>query len=219
MKLFLSWWWDANQTKVFDDYFKSHFSGSKKVLYIPRAMYPERYDSCKTWVSWIFNPEEGFDIELLHEDDAWAVDIHQIDAVYIGWGNTYRLLHLLRQTGFDKLLLHFVSSGKLVYGWSAWALILSENICSCDGDLNIFGYTTEQSQGLNLIDWFRLFCHYKSKNDAKFIDFTTYYDGKYIGLGEGMGLIKDDDGMRLYGEGESGMFEKGQKLEIVSFKL
>ena len=46
-------------------------------------------------------------------------DLAKYSAVFIGGGNTFHLLDLMRKTGFDRLLTRYIKSNKPVHGGSA----------------------------------------------------------------------------------------------------
>ena len=83
MTFILSGGGDVIQTEKLDSYFKSLFSDSKKILYMPWAFYPDRYLSCYEWIVSVFPPEEGFEVLMLDEKTATTVDYKQYDAMYI----------------------------------------------------------------------------------------------------------------------------------------
>lgn len=212
MALFLSGGWDAEQTKVLDDAFKAELKG-KNILYIPWAMFPERYLSCLEWVKTVFPEYEGFQVYLFDEQKLDAVRYEDFDALYIGWGNTYRLLNLIRKTWFDQIIEQFAEE-KLVYGGSAGALILSKTIDSC-ADLNLYGQSWSQLDGLNLIGWYGVFCHYKSsKSTEECLEFTNNHPGKYLALPEGAGLRAEEDRVEVIGDDSIDIFEMWKKYAM-----
>ena len=80
-------------------------------------------------------------------------------AVYIGGGNTFTLLHLLRASGLDLALKTFAMNGGAIYGGSAGAILLGADIASCErDDSNTAGLT--DTRGLNLLGGTDIWCHY-----------------------------------------------------------
>jgi len=49
--------------------------------------------------------------------------LQKYDTVYIGGGDTFKLLKLIRESGFDEKLLRYYKSGGAIYGGSAGAII------------------------------------------------------------------------------------------------
>jgi len=67
-------------------------------------------------------------VSLREEIKSYQHHFKTIETIYIGGGNTFKLLKELKESGFDKELLKFIKEGKPVYGGSAGALILGKNI-------------------------------------------------------------------------------------------
>lgn len=79
----------------------------------------------------------------------------------ISGGNTFNLLHNLRESGLDNSIKQFLNKPDFVLsGFSAGALVLTPNIKICnlpDFDENLIGL--ENLEALNLVD-FEIFPHY-----------------------------------------------------------
>ncbi|MEX2460688.1 MAG: Type 1 glutamine amidotransferase-like domain-containing protein [Paenibacillaceae bacterium] len=75
-------------------------------------------------------------------------DLKEYSSIFIGGGNTYKLLHEIRKARFDEVLNSFIDEGGIVYGGSAGAIILGKNIQTCShldiNDINIADF-----EGLN----------------------------------------------------------------------
>lgn len=218
MTFVLSWWGDATQTQKLDNYFKSLFINWKKILYIPWAFYPDRYLGCYEWITSIFGSDEWFEVCMVDEKNISTVNYEQYDGMYIWWGNTYRLLHLIKQNWCDRIINYFALN-KLLYGWSAWALILTENISSCGGDINIYNTSYEDSKWINLTQWVNIFCHYKVKYMQLYKDFTKYHFWKHIALWEWFGLIFNNWTMSGYGEWDYDLYQDWNILDKNLLKL
>ena len=81
-----------------------------------------------------------------------------VDAVYVGGGNTFAMLKIMRDTGFDRELIRLVENGALYIGGSAGAHIASKNIEHVQVfDSNDVGLT--DFSGLGFFDGI-LFCHF-----------------------------------------------------------
>lgn len=90
-----------------------------------------------------------------------------IDAIYIGGGNTFSMLKILKDTKFDKEIIKYVKNGVTYIGGSAGAHIVTKNIehvlpfDSNSVELNDYN-------GLGLFDGI-LFCHY-TDDRKKYVD-------------------------------------------------
>lgn len=90
-----------------------------------------------------------------------------IDAIYIGGGNTFSMLKMLKDTKFDKEIIKYVKNGATYIGGSAGAHIVTKNIKHVlPFDNNSVGLN--DYNGLGLFDGI-LFCHY-TDDRKKYVD-------------------------------------------------
>ena len=103
----------------------------------------------------------GFSRENIHVLDRYRPELCtdlDIDLLYIGGGNTFRMLQRLRDCGFDREIARYVRAGVLYVGGSAGAYIVSKDIShvvhfdDCPEDFTDF-------TALGLFDGV-LICHY-----------------------------------------------------------
>ncbi len=158
-KLFLSGGGDEKQTYELDEVF---LKDVKKILYIPLAWKGEDFDACLKWFEKSMEQHKKVEVELLI-DLSKDVNFNDFDAVYIGGGNTFKLLKKIRESRFDKKLLDYLNTGGIIYGGSAGAIIFGNDInialiCE-DPDKN--EVKLEDTCGLNLFDDFDIQCHFK----------------------------------------------------------
>ncbi|WP_236809547.1 Type 1 glutamine amidotransferase-like domain-containing protein [Bacillus glycinifermentans] len=69
----------------------------------------------------------------------------RFSAVYIGGGNTFRLLKHVTDTRFNDILQSYAKRGGIVYGGSAGAIILGKHIMTCS-------HMDDNNVGLNEFD-------------------------------------------------------------------
>ena len=79
-------------------------------------------------------------------------EVEDFDVIYVCGGNTFYLLKKVRETGFDKVIIEFVKTGKLYFGVSAGSILVNPNISAAstglepdENDVNLTDLT-----GLNL---------------------------------------------------------------------
>ena len=214
--LFLSGWWNQIQSQVFDDIYRNTLQG-KHILYIPRAMYPERFDSCLEWMEQVFPPSDGYKISLLSIKDYNATLLHDCDGIYIWWGNTFRLLHLLRTTGYDRLIEDFIKNNKPIYWGSAWAIICWHNINTAP-DMNITKLQYSQTLGFNQVWWYSIACHYdgKQSTDLEIMEYINYYDSPIIALPEWVGCYLHNHKLIVWWSWSASVFTSQGKQNITS---
>lgn len=161
--------------------------GSDAALgYIPVAMPTEKYSDCEQWITAVFERFGLKQIEMwtdLSEIDADAME--DVSGVYIGGGNTFRLLDALRTTGVDRLLCEFVKDGGTLYGGSAGAIICGETI-ETTPDENQAGVT--DATGLRLLPQVDVWCHYDAEEDEQIFQYVTTADRTLVAIPERSGL-------------------------------
>ncbi len=108
-------------------------------------------------------------------------------AVFIGGGNTFKLLKEIKECGFDRKLVDYLHNGGIVYGGSAGAIIFGKTInTALHADKNKVGLT--DLSGLNFLENKDIWCHYSEKDDA----LICGYDNSLYLLYEESGLVLDD---------------------------
>ena len=196
-KLFLSGGGDAKQTMTLDDMFISSIPRSKKMLYIPVAM-PEKHHTFGECFDWFKNAMLLHKLDTL---DMWTTlnnkkysELSAYDAVYIGGGNTFLLLDIVRRSGFDKLLRRYIQSKGVIYGGSAGAIIMGKDIRLAgfgdDADKNMVGL--KRFDGLNLVNGYSIRCHYTAKDDIKMKAYIRKTGINTIALKEDAGVIVEN---------------------------
>lgn len=176
---------DPEQVRPIDEYFAAHIDKAKKVLYIPVAM--ERvvftYEQCLDWFTSTYKPFGIQNIEML-------TDLHNAEisadtaAVFIGGGNTYKLLREIRESKFDQQLLAYLDKGGTVYGGSAGAMIFGKTI-ETEIHTGSRNYGLTDLSGLNQLNGYDIWCHYTPKEEPLIAEYTRPL---YI-LSEDSGLI------------------------------
>lgn len=217
MKLVLSWWGGHNDTKKIDKMYKWLLSG-KNILYIPRAMYPEKYESCQKWIQNIFPIEEWYSVYTLSEKDFLESkqEYTTYDWMYIWWGNTYRLLKLIKDTWFSRVIEQFLANDKPIYGWSAGAIIMGENIHTSK-DRNAVKLLDDESLWYNVCKNYAIVCHYISSNssDDEIKDYVKYYQIPVVCLPEETWVIYNNDIYAIQWEKSAYLFTVSwEKIEL-----
>ncbi len=134
----------------------------KPILYVPLAMdeVEHPYDSCYEWFSQqIINVSvPGLDMARSFED-LTSKNLNEYSAVFIGGGNTYKLLKGLKETGaFDKIQEYIQNNG-IVVGCSAGAVVFGKDIDIISSmDSNDVKLTN--TKGFNVLSGISIFPHY-----------------------------------------------------------
>ena len=114
-------------SRLLDAQFVMRLHPAKPVVYVPNAMRSRPYQSCIAWFRSVMAPRGVFAIEMW-DDLKPRCAARDIAGVYIGGGDTVKLLSEVRERGFDKYLHEMASQGIPIYGGSAGAIILGEDI-------------------------------------------------------------------------------------------
>lgn len=177
---------------------------NKKFVYIPIALegnkkYP--YDKCYEWINNTFSVLASKQIEITMLTDLNNVEpdfLNPFDGIYIGGGNTYKLMEKMLKTNFIKLLLDFIKKDKSVYGGSAGAIILGKSIATANEE-NL--QKSSSDNGLNLLKDFSIRCHYSnSKVEIDLINNFNKGNGGVFALSEQTGLIVSDNSIEAVGK-------------------
>lgn len=210
-ELFLSGGGDAKQTCLIDAHFVGSIRKDKPLLYIPIAMNALRFDDCFTWIQSVFNSLGIQDIIMWTDVKNKSMkDLQQFSAVYIGGGNTFRLLKAFIDANFTEVIKEYVEAGGIVYGGSAGAIIFGENIMTCShmdkNDVHLHTYT-----GLQFVNGYAVWCHYNEGNDPFIQNYMEQYTTPVICLPEETAIIVNDMGIKVIGSKPVYVFQDDRK--------
>ena len=215
-KLFLSGGGHANKTKKLDNLFYSKLPKSKRLLYVPIAMPKEIFSQgdCFDWITQVF-PKFGTDkIDMwTNLDNRNYEHLNEYGAVYFGGGNTFSLLNHLRKSGFDKLLLKYYKNGGIIYGGSAGAIILGNEIGTAyfGGDADENFVKLKDLKGLRLVKNFSIQCHYTQIDDVDAFNYVNKNNINIVALPEETGLYVNGIEMKVIGDKSAAVFNKSSK--------
>jgi dipeptidase E len=179
----------AADSRPLDERFAAWTGSGGRMLYWPMALpddHPLRA-GCLDWINSVFRPLGIDRIEMwteFHGHD--PAELERFDSFYIGGGNTYRLLHLLR-----KALLGCILSGKAVYGGSAGAAILGRDIGTVSHmDHNAVGL--KDMHGLDVMQGYAIWCHYGPEDDARIAAYIEDTGVPVLAISERAGVALED---------------------------
>lgn len=219
--LILSGGGDIDQSGKTDDVYFSLLKRDSKILYLPIAWQDGKYDGCLAWFSKLMEKYSIKDYTMWEEvADKTFDDVDAFDAIYIGGGNTFKLLSELRETGFIKTLEQFIENGKPVYGGSAGAIILGKSIATAsfgeDSDVNDVGMTN--LTGLDEIKGHVIQCHYRRDQDAEISAWVESNRLPIISIGESSGIHVTDDEIEPIGD-EVFLFDVSGSISKLDTKI
>ena len=136
MKLILNGGGDGKAAEAARKLLNSVIDHSRKILYIPFAWPDPSYRGCLEFMTGELADvvKAGIDMvktpgELAEKDPAGYA------CLYIGGGNTYKLLNDLKTGGaFERIRNYLEGEDGIVYGGSAGAIIFGRDLDSCNTD-------------------------------------------------------------------------------------
>ncbi len=198
MPLILSGGGDPQQVIPIDEYYTSLLDLSKPVLYIPIAMEASQYtyDECFLWFTETYAPYGIEKAEMCTDLSSVKID-SRYSSVFIGGGNTFKLLKAIKNSDFEAQIKAFLENGGVVYGGSAGAIIFGRTIktaqISICPDENNVGLT--DLSGLNLCNNHDIICHYTDS-----ITIPEDYERALYILYEDSGLLIDNNNVSVIGK-------------------
>lgn len=215
MKLYLSGGGSGKQNHFAYVNFFRIIDKSKPILYIPLAMESIMYKSCYNWFKNEINSYNFDKFEMVKSSlELSKLDLNNYSALFIGGGNTYRLLSELNKNDNISKIKKYLLNGGIVYGGSAGAIIFGKDIDGCKlmdekNDVN--------TEGLNFINNYSLLCHFNNNNlklNKKYL--TTYSKkNKLLFLPEEDVLVISDNTIKIIGNHKYAVFDN-QKMAIHS---
>ena len=192
--------------------FSSLLDKTKPILYIPLAFLDDDYDSCYRW----FSKEIKFmgldSFEMVRSSKELSQkDFNKYCALFIGGGNTYKLLKELKENSNFEKIDNYLKNKGIVFGGSAGAIIFGKDINSCYlDDKNIVNL--EDCRGFNYLDDYSLLCHLNKtnfkKNNKYLFDYSK--ENKTIYLPENDVIIVTDRKIEFIGQSKYVLFNKGK---------
>ena len=218
MKLFLHGGGGGREDSVeLDKKFVLALNLSKPLLYIPIAIdtnkYP--YPKCLLWISDLLSPLGVSKIIMWTEDDLKSKtkkDFEQFGGVFIGGGNTFKLLKELKDFGTFEILKNLAENDIPICGGSAGAIILSRTIIPAlfadPNDIGLIDFFA-----LNLLQDYDVWCHYNQSMDTDIKTYMKEYDlKKIIAIPEYAGLFMSEKGIEAVGPNVITLFSDKDKI-------
>jgi dipeptidase E len=202
-KLFLSGGGDVDMSYSFDSLFFDSLPQAANILYIPVAMATTmtKTEVAFDWFSKLISRHSSnnryLDFTIWNIGDSLPI-LHNYDAVYVGGGNTYRLLMALEKSGMFDALKKYIRNGGIYYGGSAGAVIVGKNLRTVEEE-NLENYS--KHDGMNLVEDLSIFPHFSDSEEQKntIRNICGKYSLKVVALPENSGLILDTQSIGVHG--------------------
>ena len=225
MQLILCGGGSGNQNTLANQKLNEIIDHTRPILYIPLAMNEEEhsYDSCYEWIQGELANVDIPYIEMVRTfEELASKDLQHYAALYIGGGNTYKLLLGLKQSRAFNNIRNYINNNGIVIGGSAGAVIFGYDIniiASMDrNDINL-----TNTRGFDVLSGVSIFPHYTNKksklteeeNKERLNKFTNSIikfserTGKVIAIPEEDAIYVNNDSIELLGTRPYFIFENG----------
>ncbi|MBR6665498.1 MAG: Type 1 glutamine amidotransferase-like domain-containing protein [Lachnospiraceae bacterium] len=218
MKVFLCGGGAGEQTIEANKRLNEVIDHTKPCLYIPLAMEADMYDSCYKWITGELKDLEIPHIDMVRSAEELAEkDLSAYSVLFIGGGNTYKLLYDIKRCGMFEKIREYLENGGVAFGGSAGAIIFGEDLESCQlDDPNEVGL--KETAGYDVLGGISLLCHYTSRaleEDEKSKEFLLSISDhrRTLALPEEVTVFVNDDKVEIIGDRPYFYFEKGEILE------
>ena len=194
--------------------FRKVLAGARRVLFVPHAL-----DDHAAYAARMRERFAAMDVALdaLDEGDAPARAIANAEAVYVGGGNTFRLLHALQTHGWIEPLRARVLGGMPYLGASAGTNVATRSIQTTN-DMPIVQPPSFAALALvpfnvnpHYLDPDPDSTHMGESREQRLREFHEMNDAPVVGLREGSWLEVEGDRCTLGGTRGARLFRKGRQ--------
>ena len=188
------------------------FAGAKRMVFVPFAIHDHAAYTARVRERFAV---EGIDVEGLAAGAGGVRALDRAEAVFVGGGNTFRLLDALQRAGFVEPLRRRALEGMPYLGSSAGSVIAAPTLKTTN-DMPIV--RPESFEALGLVP-FQVNAHYfdadpESKHmgetrEERLREYLEENDMPVVGLREGAWLRVAGDEVRLEGRAGARLFRRG----------
>lgn len=210
---------------------------TKPLLYIPLAMDEEEhpYNSCFEWIQEELKNVKVPYIEMVRTfEELAAKKLENYSAIFIGGGNTYKLLFGLKQSGAYNNIKNYIENNGIIIGGSAGAVIFGYDI-NIISSMDPNDVKLNDTKGFNVLSGISIFPHYTNKkskltdeeNETRLNNFTNSIIEFSTSIGEVIAIPEEDaiyineEKVEVIGTKPYYTFKNGvsNKIEIKDIKL
>lgn len=219
MRILLNGGGAGNKTILANKKLNEVIDHTKPILYIPLAMEEDKYDGCYEWILGELKNVEVPYIEMVRSGKELSEKmLDNYSAVFIGGGNTFKLLSDLKQNDIFEKLMNYIKNNGVVFGGSAGTIIFGEDLESCYLD-DTNGVELNDIKGFNVLNGVSFLCHYTNRTEKKDAESTKYLlelskRKKIIALPEEDTLYINDSKIEVIGNKPWYIFESGRRIEM-----
>jgi dipeptidase E len=186
----------------------------KTVLFVPYALHDRDDYASKARERF---RKMGYDLGSIHTAPDPAKAVNDAEAIFIGGGNTFRLLKALYDTDVLQLIASRVTAGMPYIGSSAGSNVAGPTIRTTN-DMPIVEPPSFEALGLvpfqlnpHFLDTDPKSTHMGETREERILQFLEENDTPVAGLREGAMLVAENDSYLLKGSSGARIFRKGQE--------
>lgn len=191
----------------------SFLTGAGRVLFFPFALYDR--DGYAARAKSRFTAM-GYSMESVHQTDNPQKAIEQTEAIFIGGGNTFRLLKALQDLDLIEAIRRRVKAGAPYIGSSAGSNVAAPTIKTTK-DMPIVQPRSFDALGLvqfqispHYLDPDPTSGHMGETQEERILQFLEENDTTVVGLREGAWLLIEGDSVTLKGSTGARVFRRGR---------
>ncbi len=210
----------TNYGEAYMDYTRPHikeFLGAtvREVLFIPYAAVSFSYDEYENKVGNVFS-QLGYNLKSVHHFDDPVAAVNAAEAIAVGGGNTFHLVHMLHETGLMDTIKGKIHAGTPYIGWSAGSNVACPSLKTTN-DMPIVQPRSFETMG---VVPFQINPHYTDSNipnhngesrEDRISEFLAANPEMIVvGLKEGTMLRIEEDDIKYIGSKTIKVFRKDQ---------
>jgi len=195
------------------DAVRAHFAGARRIAFVPFALRDQEGYAARAADRL---SREGLDVVRVTADASGVAIVESADAVFVGGGNTFRLLRLMRGSGVLAVLRRRGSDGMPYMGVSAGTNVAAPTIRTTNdmpivepGGFDALGLVPFQINP-HFIDADPESRHMGETREERLREYLEENEVPVVGLREGAWLRVEGDRVRLQGANGARLFRKGR---------
>ncbi len=183
------------------DYIDRFLGSIRNAVFIPYAAVSFSYDDYETMVNKAL-VERGITVTSIHHSNNPALTIKNAEAILVGGGNTFHLMHMMEELDIKEAIRSKVKAGAPYIGWSAGSNATCPTIRTTN-DMPII--EPKSFEALNLVP-FQINPHYTENTIPghggesrlqRLTEYSAINDIPVVCLPEACAIRIDDNGTRL----------------------
>src|SRR3989344_8136558 len=199
--IFLSGGGDIEESFKFDEKYFSLLPNYARILYIPVALKRSSggFEACYDWFSTLISHPVGkkeIDFTMLLQKKE-IPDFDVFDSVYVGGGNTYKLLDYFVKTGIGQEITKYTEKRGVYYGGSAGAVVVGKDIRTVEEE-NDKNY--QHFNGVNIVGGRSIIPHYNESLDKKIFEMVLKTESEVLAIPEDSGIILHENNLEPFGD-------------------